>query len=196
MTDLKRQTATRLLRETRGGSVECEQQLLPLVYDEMRRLADNLLRGARGQTLQATALVHEAWLRMIDEKELTGSDPDEMRRRFLGLAARAMRWVIVDHARSRKAGKRGGDRHRVTFTEGLVAPDVDAAELLDLDEALQKLEEFKPRLARVAELRLFGGLSAREVAAALDIGVTTATDEWALARALLLQHLGEGHAKS
>ncbi len=166
-----------------------DDDLLPLVYDEMRVLAQALLRGEQHETLQATALVHEAWLRMIDPAQFEGEDMEVVRRRFLALAARAMRWILVDRARERSAQKRGGAWKRITLVDAPAGSSFDASGVLDIDAALAKLESFRPRLARIAELRLFAGLTANDVAATLGISVTLANDEWALARSLLSQSL-------
>lgn len=179
----------RLLQNSHGEGAALDPELLPRVYDQLRRLATRLLERESRQTIQATELVHEAWMRMLPPEEVKGADYDEVRRRFLSLASQAMRWVIVDRARQRKAAKRGGDWQRITFCEGLVTPGSDTSDILDIDAALTKLEDFKPRLARIAELRLFGGLSTHEAGVALGISRSLATDEWALARSLLAQSL-------
>jgi len=168
---------------------DSDEEVLPLVYDEMRRLAQILLRGEQHETLQATALVHEAWLRMIDPAQFDGEDIEVIRRRFLALAARAMRWILVDRARERQAKKRGGAWKRITLYDAPAGSSFDPSGVLDIDTALEKLDAFRPRLARVAELRLFAGLSAGDVAATLGISVSLANDEWALARSLMSQSL-------
>lgn len=167
-------------------------RLLTSLYGQLRRIAGDLLRAERpGHTLQPTALVHEAWGRMVDPAKLDQVDRAAARGRFLGLAARAMRRVLIDHARTRGREKRGGDMQRITLGTDLIAPAVDADDLLDVEAALVQLEESSPRLARIAEMRLFAGLGRREVADALGVSLTTVTDEWALARALLTEHLSE-----
>ena len=168
---------------------DSDEEVLPLVYDEMRRLAQVLLRGEQHETLQATALVHEAWLRMIDPAQFDGEDIEVVRRHFLALAARAMRWIFVDRARERQAKKRGGAWKRITLYDAPAGSSFDPSGVLDIDAALEKLDAFRPRLARVAELRLFAGLSAGDVAATLGISVSLANDEWALARSLMSQSL-------
>jgi len=161
-----------------------------LLYDELRSLAHRqLAREGGGVSLHTTELVHEAYLRLADEGELR----DRGRAYFFGAAAQAMRRVLVDAARRRGAAKRGGDRTRVTLGEGHLAVDAYAADLLDLDRALTLLESERPRLARVVELRFFGGLNVEETAQALGVSPRTVKGDWALARAWLHDALrGEG----
>lgn len=185
--NVDRETITRML-VTQVAGAPSEQELFDVVYDELRRVAGALLRDER-TALEPTGLVHEAWIRMIDPSAIEAEDPVEMRRRFVSLAARAMRRVLIDHARRRDADKRGGGRRNVTLAESVVGAQDHSADLLDLDAALTKLEEWKPRLARIAELRLLGGLSSIEVGKALGISESTASAEWKLARALLNKHL-------
>lgn len=184
---------TVLLRAAFGGQESAQSELLPVLYDELRRLAGRLMQGERREhTLQATALVHEAWARLISPELLVGLDEEEARRTFVALAGRAMRRVLIDHARKRKAERRGGDWERVTLSGDLIAPDLDDTALLDLESALANLEQQNGRLVRIAELRLFAGLSPQETASVLGLGITTVVDEWALAKALLSQQLGGG----
>lgn len=157
--------------------------MLPLVYDELRGLAARLMGQRGGHTLQATALVHEAWLKLA-RRERAGDGWDG-RAHFLAVAARAMRQVLVNHARDRGAQKRGGEAMRVTLDEAIGAVEVDAVEVLALDDALQRLAQLDPRQAKVVELRSFGGLSIEEVATALGVGLTTVKADWRFARAWL-----------
>lgn len=161
-----------------------------LLYDELRSLAHRqLAREGGGVSLHTTELVHEAYLRLADEEKLRGRG----RAYFFGAAAQAMRRVLVDAARRRGAAKRGGDRARVTLGEGHLAVDAYAADLLDLDRALTLLESESPRLARVVELRFFGGLNVEETARSLEVSPRTVKGDWALARAWLHDALrGEG----
>ena len=183
---------TQLLQVAGQQQQASEAELLSLLYDELRKIAGGMLRDERGDhTLQATALVHEAWARMIDIKDLDPVGRDAARRRFIALAARSMRRVLIDHARRRSRDKRGGDRKRVTLGDEMVAPEIRSADLLDIEEALQQIETQSPRLAQVAELRLFGGLDRRDIADTLGVSLTVATDEWALAKALLSQRLSQ-----
>lgn len=177
-------------RLCRGESAGID--LPQLVYEDLRRLASALLRRERrAHTLQATALVHEAWLRLVDESAFAGDGAREARQRFLGFAATAMRRILIDHARARLSSKRGGGQPIGELGE-VPAPDTtDAAELLDLDAALQQLAERRPRAGRIAELRIYGGLSLAEAADAAELSLTVAKGEWALAQALLGRWLRE-----
>ena len=153
-----------------------------LLYDELRSLAHRELAREGGQvSLHTTELVHEAYLRLADSDEVS----QRGRAYFFGAAAQAMRRVLVDAARRRGAAKRGGDRARVTLGEGHLAVDAYASDLLDLDRALTLLESESPRLARVVELRFFGGLSVEETAQSLEVSPRTVKGDWALARAWL-----------
>jgi RNA polymerase sigma factor (TIGR02999 family) len=163
-------------------------ELLPFVYDELRRLASAMLRQERpGHSLQPTALVSEAYLRLIDATKIEWQG----RAQFLALAGRSMRQILVDHARTKGAAKRGGDRVRVTLVEdtgGARGPE--ELDLLDVDEALEELTALAARKARVVELRFFAGLEMKEIAEVLGTGLTTAEDDWYFARAWLRRRLG------
>jgi RNA polymerase sigma factor (TIGR02999 family) len=179
---------TRILESMERGDPAATERLLPLVYDELRRLAAAwLMREKPGQTLQATALVHEAYLRLVG-----GEQPREWNGRghFFGAAAEAMRRILLDAARRKHRLKAGGNRRRVDL-EGLepsVLPrDLD---LLALDEALQQLEREEPRKAALVKLRFFAGLPNDEAAEALGVSSATAENDWAYARAWLRLHLG------
>lgn len=177
-----------LLSRASAGDSKAVSQLMPLVYDELRRLAASYLRRERpGQTLQATALVNEAYIRLIAEKAHNWQN----RTHFLAIAALSMRQILVQRARSRKAAKRGGDPQRITLDERLLpAPgrggDID---LVALDAALDKLAALDQRQAKIVELRYFGGLSVEEAADALDISPATVKRDWTLARAWLKKEL-------
>lgn len=161
-------------------------ELLPLVYDELRKLARGYLRRERSDhTLQPTALVHEAYLRMA------GQDNPQWRDRvhFYGIAARVMRQILVDHARSHTASKRGGQAIKVTIDESTDVPDPRATNLLVLDDALGRLASFDPRKARIIELRFFGGLTIDEVAEVLEVSTPTVINETRKARAWLYQEM-------
>lgn len=162
------------------------------IYDELHRTATRLMAGERKtHTLQATALVHEFWLKLMPDEVVATSD-EEARRKFLAFAARGMRQVLIDHARRQRAAKRGGDRVRETFFEPAVSTKLNADQLLDLEDGIRGLETRSPRLARIAELRLFAGLSPAEAAGVLGVARSTAIDDWALARAMLSTQLGAG----
>ena len=161
------------------------ERLAPLVYDELRRIAAHFIRGERpGQTLQATALVHEAYLRLA-----TAGTPWQDKRHFVGIAARAMRQILVERARARGAQKRWAGLDRVTLTDALAVAAPDAAMLPALDEALTRLEAIDPEQARLVELRYFAGLSIEQAAEALSMSPATLKRRWALARAWLFREL-------
>lgn len=162
-------------------------ELLPIVYSELRRLAAAYLRRERpGQTLQATALVHEAYLRLAG-----AGRPWTDRNHFLGIAARSMRQILVERARARGAQKRWGGMARVSLTDALVGGANDDAMLPALDEALSRLEKIDPEQARIVELRYFAGLGVEEAASALGMSPATLKRRWALARAWLFRALSE-----
>jgi RNA polymerase sigma-70 factor (ECF subfamily) len=185
---------TALLLSWSAGDGEAPAQLMPLVYDELRRLARGYLRRERADhTLQPTALVNEAYLRIVDQTRVSW----ENRAQFFGLAARLMRNILVDHARERAAQKRGGDGNnqgqRLSLDEMRVAVDERAAELVALDEALKSLEKFDERKSRIVEMRFFGGLSVDETAAVLGVSDKTVMREWRIAKMWLHRELsGEG----
>ncbi|MFG0317023.1 MAG: ECF-type sigma factor [Planctomycetota bacterium JB042] len=179
---------TELFRRLADGDADAPDALLPLVYDELRRVARRQMAGERADhTLSATALVHEAWLKLAPD----GSGRTfEGRRHFVAVAARAMRRLLVDHARGRRRERRGGDRLRVTLDAGAeLAADEDPEEILALDEALRRLAEKDPRASRVVELRTFAGLSIDETADALGVSPRTVKREWTLARAWLFREM-------
>jgi RNA polymerase sigma factor (TIGR02999 family) len=170
--------------------VESEQQsldsLLPIVYQELRRLAAGYLRRERpGQTLQPTALVHEAYLRLMKDR------PDRWKNRahFCAIAAHSMRQILIERARARGALKRGGAQPRVTLDEALVAGGTQSFDILALDDALERLGALDPEQARLVELRFFGGLTVEETAEAMSISPATVKRHWAIARAWLAREL-------
>jgi RNA polymerase sigma factor (TIGR02999 family) len=179
---------TRILDRLQAGDGQAAEDLLPVVYEQLKRMARAQMARERGaRTLQPTALVHEAWLRLCG-----GASPDfASRAAFFGAAARAMRRILVERARRVRALRRGGDGQRVTLAG--VEPAADAAptvDLLALDEALRALEAEDPRMAEVVALRYFAGLDVEETAAALGISARTVKREWAVARAFLLDAMG------
>jgi RNA polymerase sigma-70 factor (ECF subfamily) len=165
--------------------------LLPDVYQELRRLAANYLRRERpGQTLQPTALVHEAYIRLLKDK------PDRWQNRahFCAIAAHSMRQILIERARARGAQKRGGARQRITLDERLLPGGEQSIDLLALDEALERLAAIDPEQARLVELRFFGGLTVEETAAAMDISPATVKRHWTIASAWLARELeGNSH---
>lgn len=179
---------TRLLLDWGSGDAKSLECLLPLVYEELRRLAAAQMRRERDDhTLQPTALVHEAFLRLSGLREIQWRD----RAQFFGSAARIMRRILVDHARKHRAAKRGGG-HKHQLDDGLPLTDDQARELSDLDDALHDLEQLDPRQSLVVELRYFGGLSVPETAEALSISPSTVKREWAVARAWLQDYVHSG----
>lgn len=181
------ENVTRLLSAWQAGDEEALERLLPLVYDDLRRIADRRLAGERaGHTLQATALVHEAYLRLVDHDRIQWQG----RAHFLALAATTMRRILVDHARKQRAAKRGGDAVTLTLDEDLAGGREPEVDLVALDQALERLAAEEPRQARVVELRFFGGLTVRETAEVLDVSPATVKLDWSVARAWLFRELG------
>jgi RNA polymerase sigma factor (TIGR02999 family) len=185
------QAVTLLLRAWSDGDETAFEQLLPLVEAALRRLARAYMaRERRGHTLQTTALVNEAFLRLVGAQRTRWQD----RAHFVGIAARLMRRVLIDHARCRGYQKRGGDAQRVTFDEALVAGSCEVStNLIALDRALEGLAAFDPRKAKVVELRFFGGLSVDETAEVLHMSTDTIKRDWRLAKQWLVREL-EGAA--
>jgi RNA polymerase sigma factor (TIGR02999 family) len=179
MTDV---SVTQLLQQLSAGERDAADVLLPRVYTELKAIAHRQLRGERlGHTLNATALVHEAYLRL----GLT-SIPWQDRAHFFAVAARAMRRVLIDYADARRAQKRGGDAQQIELDDGVAAaPERQLDDLLALDEALTRLEAIDPRQAQIVECHVFAGMSLGDTAAALDISAATVSRDWAMARAWL-----------
>lgn len=172
-----------LLRAARGGDDTALDRVLPLVYEELRRLAGRKMRAeARGHTLHATELVHEAYLKLSTDGELEA----ENRPHLMAMASRAMRQLLVDHARNRKAKKRGGGWKRTTLSDGRVERETSLEELLALEDALAELD---PRQRQVVECRFFGGMEEREIAMALGVSERTVRRDWVKARAWLYSRL-------
>jgi RNA polymerase sigma factor (TIGR02999 family) len=179
--------------EERASSAQVER-LFPLVYDELRQLAGRLMaRERRDHTLQSTALVHEAYVRLVDQSRVDWRGTTH----FRAVAAQAMRRVLIDHARARKSEKRGGEWQRVTLAHS-IAPDgeaeLDAAELIAVNAALEKLATLDRRQAQVVELRFFGGLSVKEAAEVLGVSQRTVEGDWAHARVWLRRELRSGRS--
>jgi len=182
---------TRILSAIEQGDPHAAEQLLPLVYDELRKLAaQKLAQEKPGQTLQATALVHEAYLRLVQSPQREQGQSWNTRGHFFAAAAEAMRRILVDNARRKQADKHGGDRLRVDLPEDLAA-EARSDDLAALDEALSRLERHDPDAARLVKLRYFAGLSHQDAAEALGISRGAADRLWALGRAWLLRQLSK-----
>ena len=179
-------SVTALLREAPKGSQGVLDQLVPMIYDELREMAHRQL-GAKNaaHTLNTTALVHEAYLRLVDQTQVTARG----RSYFFAAAVQAMRHVLVDRARRRMAQKRGSGQKPVSLDENTIALNTFAYELLDLDRVLDQLAARNPRQARVVECRFFGGMNIKETAEALDISARTVQTDWTVARAWLNHQL-------
>jgi RNA polymerase sigma factor (TIGR02999 family) len=173
---------TELLIDWSNGDQEALNKLIPLVYDELHRLASRYLRRERpNHTLQTTALVHEAYVRLVDENNANWRN----RVQFFAVASQLMRHILVDYARRRIAAKRGGDYARLSFDEQMIVSKEKSADLMALDEALNGLAAIDPQQSRIVELRIFGGLTVEETAEALGISPTTVKREWSMAKAWL-----------
>ncbi len=180
---------TQLRGRAQRGDREAEARLIPLVYGELRRLAAHYMRQERpDHTLQPTALVHEAYLRLVEQKGVNYQN----RAHFFGVAAQLMRRILVDHARNRQAAKRGGVQQRVELEDALLATTRKSTDLLALDEALGRLAERDPRQGRIVELRFFGGMTVEETAEILAISPKTVKRDWNVARAWLHAEIGKG----
>jgi RNA polymerase sigma-70 factor, ECF subfamily len=180
---------TKLLQRLNAGDNNAREQILVLVYDELRRLAGACMRGENpGHTLQPTALVHEAWLRLVQQREWNL----ENRAHFFGMAAQLMRRILIDHARSAKARKRGGDQVVVSLDNALALALNDPAQVLDVHRALERLEQLDGNRARIAEMRFFGGLSLDEIAEVSGVAPRTVDRQWRAARAWLSRELHSG----
>lgn len=180
------ENVTELLQQWQDGSQEALDRLLPLVYDELRRQAARYLRRERpGHTLQTTALIHEAYLRLIGQHRVAWQN----RAHFYGIAAQLMRRILVDHARRRQAGKRGGSDIKVQLEENVAASPGRDVNLVVLDEALTRLAEIDPQQSRIVELRYFSGLSVEETAAVIGVSSRTVKRDWNVAKAWLRQEI-------
>ena len=177
---------TRLLTECAGGDVDAFDRLMPLVYDDLRKIAHGrLARERAGHTLSTTAVVHEAYLKLVNQATATWRD----RAHFFAVASRVIRHVLVDYARVRKAAKRGGDAIRIPLRDEVDGKAPDLVELIALDEALSELARHDPRLERIVEYRFFGGMTVRDAAEALGVSQRTAERDWRRARAYLYRAL-------
>jgi RNA polymerase sigma-70 factor, ECF subfamily len=177
---------TRLLKDWSSGDSTALDQLIPIVYEELRAVAARYLRRERqDHTLQPTALVNEAYLRLIDQKQVQWQN----RAHFIGVAAQMMRRILVDHAKNHNRAKRGGGARKVSLDEAVALSEERADDLVELDEALTALEAFDERKSRVVEMRYFGGLSVEETAEVLSVSVITVARDWKLAKAWLYTHI-------
>ena len=187
MTEPHPADVTELLIAFRHGERDAFDRLLPMVYEDLRRIARRQLGYSNQQTLNTTGLVHESYLKLVDQTRVDYQD----RAHFLAISARAMRQVIIGYARKRNALKRGGGEKNVTLDEGRIAIADQAERLLSLDQALERLGERNERLAKVVECRFFAGLSEEETAEALQVSLRTAQRDWMRARAWLKQELDD-----
>jgi RNA polymerase sigma factor (TIGR02999 family) len=182
------QSISLLLQRWSDGDSGALEQLMPLVYGELRRMARRYMgQQPSSHTLQTTALIHEAYLRLARQEEKGW----ENRAHFFGVAARAMRHILVDYARARKTGKRGGEARAISLEEAALVSKDRAAELVALDDALEELARLSPRQSQVVELRHFGGLSVEETAEVLKVSVDTVTRDWRQAKAWLHRELNK-----
>jgi len=186
VTTISQTGVTDLLVHWSEGDQEALNKLIPLVYDELHKLASRYLRRERrDHTLQTTAVVHEAYLKLVNQRDANF----ENRLHFFAVAAQIMRRILVDYARRHHASKRGGDLYKLSLDEALVTSEEKGADLLALDEALERLAAIDPRQSRVVELRVFAGLTLEETAQALNISPSTVRREWSMAKAWLHQQI-------
>jgi RNA polymerase sigma factor (TIGR02999 family) len=180
---------TGLLAEWSSGNQAALDELYPLVYDELRRMAHRYMaRERKGHTLQTTALINEAYLRLVEQHNVTWQN----RAHFFGISAQIMRRILIDHARRYEYSKRGGGANRISLEEVALVAKECAGELLALDEALDRLNKIDQRRSQVVELRFFGGLDNQEIASYLKISENTVTRDWNMARAWLYGQLNQG----
>ena len=188
MTQGSTHEVTRLLLDWSNGDKTALDKLMPLIYEELRRLAHRYMSRERaGHTMQTTALVNEAYVRLINRKNVHWQD----RAHFFAIAAELMRTILVDHARSHATAKRGGGAHKLSLEEALVVSHERAAEVVALDEALNALAVIDPKQSRIVELRFFGGLTIEETAEVLDLSAATIKREWTTAKAWLYHELSK-----
>lgn len=184
-------TTTKVLKDLEAGDASAANRLFPLVYDELRALAASYMRHERADhTLQPTALVHEAFLKLIEQTSVDWKN----RAHFFAVAAQAIRRILIDHARKHNAAKRGGDFSRVALDEGAAFETGRTLDLIALDDAMTRLATLSDRQAKVVELRFFGGLTSEEVAHVLGVSRTTIAEDWTIARAWLMKELSGGTA--
>ncbi len=180
---------TQLLHDWSNGDQEVLDKLIPIVYAELRRQAARYLRRERpGHTLQTTALIHEAYIRLIDQRNVRWQN----RAHFFAIAAQLMRRILVDHARSRQAAKRGGSDIKLPLEEAIIASEGREVDLVALDEALERLAAIDQQQSRVVELRFFSGLSVEETAEVLEVSPRTVKRDWNVAKAWLRREISKG----
>ncbi len=183
---------TQMLHDWSDGDQEVLDKLIPIVYEELRRQAARYLRRERpGHTLQTTALIHEAYLRLIDQKDVQWQN----RAHFYAISAQLMRRILVDHARSRQAAKRGGSGIKLPLEEAMIASEGREVDLVALDEALERLAKIDPQQSRVVELKFFSGLSVEETAEVLAVSPRTVKRDWNVAKAWLRREISEGRSE-
>ncbi|MEP6818355.1 MAG: sigma-70 family RNA polymerase sigma factor [bacterium] len=188
MTQPSTHEVTELLIEWSNGDKAALDKLLPLIHEELRRLARHYMSRERpGHTLQTTALVNEAYIRLVNRKGVHWQN----RAHFFAIAAQVMRTILVDHARSQAYAKRGGGAHRIELDEAMIVSQDRAAEVVALDDALKTLADFDPQQSRIVELRFFGGLTIEEAAEVLDLSPATIKREWSTAKAWLYRELSK-----
>jgi RNA polymerase sigma-70 factor, ECF subfamily len=181
---------TALLTDLAKGNGGAASKLIPLVYDELRRLAGGYMRRERSDhTLQPTALVHEAYLKLVEQRSVDWQG----RAHFLGIAAQIMRRILIDHARGHLRDKRGGGERPVPLDEALVFAPEQSSELVKLDQSLERLAKLDPRQSKIVELRFFGGLTVEQTAEVLGISEKTVKRDWSMAKAWLYGDLRQGH---
>lgn len=191
MSETSTQQVTRLLRDWSNGDQSALEQLTPLVYSELRRLAGRYLRKERpDHTLQSTALVHEAFIRLVDQRDVRWQN----RAHFFGVAAQMIRRILVDHARGRHASKRGSGAPKLSLDEALATPERRDLDLIALDDALNSLAKIDPQQARIVELRFFTGLTVEETAEVLGISPATVKRDWVTAKAWLYRDISRAVA--
>ena len=181
------QHVTQLLNDWSGGDQSARDKLMPLVYDELHRLAHRYMkRESPGHTLQTSALVNEAFVKLVDQRNVHWQN----RAHFFGIAAQMMRRILVDYARSRSTAKRGGGAAQISLDESLIVSNERTAEIVNVHEALERLAEFDARKSQIVELRFFGGLSIEETAEVLGVSPGTVMRDWTMAKAWLHRELG------
>ena len=191
LSDELQHEVTQILQNWSGGDAQAPERLMPFVYEEMRRLARAFLAKERGNhTLQPTALVHEAYARLVDQTRVNWQN----RAHFYGIASNMMRRVLIDHARAHATGKRGGGVMHLSIDDVQIPIEERAASLLDLDEALEKLKEMDERKCKIIEMRFFGGLSDEEIAEVLGVSTRTVLRDWKTARLWLYRELTRNHS--